>query len=249
MADRPQRKKFRIRGAQILCNDTYLAYVEAARDAAQQRIWTFYAAVIFCLLIFGVPGCFSNRISGGKPENPVIADLESKAGTISSYAYDYTINGRLIKRMYFQFEKNGKPFYRFREDLTWGGKKFVYIYNADGKHDYHYYPDQKKAYRCPTSGAWNETNYINARDWHFGYQDAGIIGEDVISGKSCYLLAQHNNVYAVWKEKGVRLAKKNNPNDNQYAVFYDNMEFNLSDDIFTLPPDVVVIDQKKCTWH
>ena len=43
---RRQRKKLQIWGAQILSNDAYLAYAEAARDAAQQKIWTFYEAVI-----------------------------------------------------------------------------------------------------------------------------------------------------------------------------------------------------------
>jgi len=33
------------RGAQILGNDSYFAYIEAAEDAAQQRIWAFYEAV------------------------------------------------------------------------------------------------------------------------------------------------------------------------------------------------------------
>ena len=49
--------------------------------------------------------------------NEIILQLESKAREIKSYAQDYKINGLLVKRMYFQFEKNGLPFYRFREDL------------------------------------------------------------------------------------------------------------------------------------
>ena len=33
------------RGAQILSDDLYLAYYEETKDAAQQRIWTFYEAI------------------------------------------------------------------------------------------------------------------------------------------------------------------------------------------------------------
>ena len=36
---RRQSTKVQIRGAQILSNESYLAYVEAAEDVAQQRIW------------------------------------------------------------------------------------------------------------------------------------------------------------------------------------------------------------------
>jgi len=40
------KKKLQIRGAQILSDDSYLAYFEETKDAAQQRIWTFYEAII-----------------------------------------------------------------------------------------------------------------------------------------------------------------------------------------------------------
>jgi hypothetical protein len=46
-----QRKKLQIRGAQILSDDSYLAYYEEAKDAAQQKIWTFYEAIIFISLL------------------------------------------------------------------------------------------------------------------------------------------------------------------------------------------------------
>ncbi|MCD6584500.1 MAG: hypothetical protein J7K96_01940, partial [Desulfobacteraceae bacterium] len=42
-----QRKKLQIRGAQILSDDSYLAYFEETKDVAQQRIWTFYEAILF----------------------------------------------------------------------------------------------------------------------------------------------------------------------------------------------------------
>ena len=46
MGLRRQRIKVQIRGAQIPSNDSYLSYFEAAMDVAQQRIWTFYEAVL-----------------------------------------------------------------------------------------------------------------------------------------------------------------------------------------------------------
>ena len=39
------KKKYQIRGAQILSDDLYLAYYEETKNAAQQRIWTFYEAI------------------------------------------------------------------------------------------------------------------------------------------------------------------------------------------------------------
>jgi len=35
-------------GAQILSNDSYLSYFEAAKDDEQRSSWTFYKAGIFC---------------------------------------------------------------------------------------------------------------------------------------------------------------------------------------------------------
>ncbi len=178
----------------------------------------------------------------------IIFQLESKARRINSYAQDYRIKGLLVKRMYFQFEKDGQPFYRFREDLIRSGKRYVYIYNADGKYDYHYFPDEKKAYRCPTNGAWNESNYEKAKDWHFSYKDARIVGEDVIRGKSCFLLEMQNSIFAIWKEKGIKLAKMNLRKDKNQTMVYENMAFDLSDDVFSILGDVRVIDRKECNF-
>lgn len=199
-----------------------------------------------CIFMLIAGGCAGMRKTDGGSHDKRLAELEANVRQIKSYAQDYVVNGMRIKRMYFQFEKDGHPFFRFREDLVRAGKRFVYIYNADGQHDYYYYLDEKKAYRCPTSGAWNETNYEKAQDRHFGYQDAVIIGEDAIDGKACWLLELHHNVYAVWKEKGIKLAKKNNPEDKQYSVFYRYTEFDLGDDVFQIPKDMRVIDKEAC---
>ena len=204
--------------------------------------------IIICIFMLAAGGCAKMRKAGGNSHDQRLAQLEAKARQITSYAADYTVSGMRIKRMYYQFEKDGKPFFRFREDLVRAGKRFVYIYNADGRHDYHYYPDERKAYRCPTNNAWNKTNYEKAQDRHFGYSDAVIIGEDVFEGKACWLLEQHHNVYAVWKEKGIRLAKMNSRKDEKPAIVYENIEFDLSDDVFRIPPDVAVTDRKDCVF-
>lgn len=201
-----------------------------------------------CIFMLIAGGCAGMRKIGGDSHDKRLAQLEAKTRQIKSYAQDYTVSGIRVKRMYFQFEKDGHPFFRFREDLVRAGKRFVYIYNADGRHDYHYYPDAKKAYRCPTNNAWNKTNYGKAQDRHFGYQDAVIIGEDMFAGKACWLLELHHNVYAVWKEKGIRLAKMNNRKDRKPVMVYENIEFDLSDDVFRIPPDVAVTDRKDCVF-
>jgi len=43
------QKKVQIQGAQILSDNSYLAYFEKTRNAAQHRIWTFYEAVNYFL--------------------------------------------------------------------------------------------------------------------------------------------------------------------------------------------------------
>jgi len=198
------------------------------------------------ILIFSGLGCAGTEKFGSRSQALIIAELKSQARQINSYGQEYRIQGMRVKQMYFQFEKNGRPFYRFREDLMRGGKRYVYIYNADGQHDYHYFPDQKKAYRCPTNGAWNESNYDKARNWHFDYEDARIVGEDVIYGKSCYLLEMQGSIFAVWREKGIKLVKMDLNRDKNRAVYYENIEFDLNDDVFGIPSGVVVVDRKEC---
>jgi len=213
------------------------------------RQWVKKQYAVILILIIAMVGCAGKEKSVHPIQARIIAELESKARKINSYAQDYRIKGMLAKRMYFQFERNGLPFYRFREDLIRSGKRYVYIYNADGFHDYHYFPDEKKAYQCPTNGAWNEANYEKAKDWHFGYKDARIVGEDVILGKECYLLEMQGSIFAVDKEKGFKLSKMNLAKDKNQAMVYENMTFDLSDDVFGIPPDVVVIDRKECDFQ
>ncbi len=208
--------------------------------------WVKIQCAMILILVLAMLGCAGKDKSVHRAQALIIAELESKNKNINSYGQEYRIRGMLVKRMYFQFEKNGQPFYRFREDLIRAGKRYVYIYNVDGVHDYHYYPDEKKACRCPTNGAWNESNYDKARDWHFNYDNARIIGEDIIRGKSCYLLEMQGSIFAVSKEQGIKLAKINLTKDKNQTMVYENIEFDLKDDVFSIPPGVVVTDRKEC---
>ncbi|MFZ2804900.1 MAG: hypothetical protein WAZ60_00775 [Desulfosalsimonadaceae bacterium] len=206
------------------------------------------SAVSIALLIL-VLSLFSNGCAVFKTAFPddnarIVADLEARARAIRSYAVDHTIRGKVAKRMYFQFERDGKPFFRFRSDHIRSGKRYVYIYNADGSHDYHYFPDERTAYRCPTDGGWNPDNYGKAREVHFNYQGAVVDGEDVIEGRACYVLKFQNHWIAVWKEKGITLAAMNRRDDKEDAVFYENIAFDLPDDLFAVPDGVTIIDRK-----
>jgi len=205
-------------------------------------------AVSIALLIL-VLSLFSNGCAVFKTAFPddnarIVKDLESRTLAIGSYALDHTIRGKKAKRMYFQFERDGKPFFRFRSDHIRAGKRYVYIYNADGGHDYHYFPDERIAYRCPTNGLWNADNYDKARAAHFNYQGAVVTGEDVIDGRGCYVLKFQNQWIAVWKEKGIALAVMNRPDNKEDAVFYENIQFDLPDDTFAVPAGVTIIDRK-----
>ncbi|RJP93716.1 MAG: hypothetical protein C4518_05905 [Desulfobacteraceae bacterium] len=201
-------------------------------------------ALLMLVLSLFLNGCAVFKTAAPDANARIVADLESRARTIRSYALDQTIMGKVAKRMYFQFERDGKPFFRFRSDFIRSGKRYVYIYNADGSHDYHYFPDERIAYRCPTDGRWNADNYGKAREAHFNYQGAVVDGEDVVEGRACYVLKFRNHWLAVWKEKGIALAAMNLPDNKEDAVYYENIEFDLPDDRFAVPAGVTIIDRK-----
>jgi hypothetical protein len=203
-------------------------------------------SIVLLILVLSLfsNGCAVFKTAAPESNTGIVNDLESRARATSSYALDHTILGKKAKRMYFQFERNGKPFFRFRSDHNRGGKRYVYIFNADGSHDYHYFPDERIAYRCPTNGLWNAGNYDKARAAHFNYQGAVVTGEDMIDGRACYVLKFQNQWIAVWKEKGIALAAMNQPSNKEDAVFYENIEFDLSDDVFAVPAGVTIIDRK-----
>jgi len=176
----------------------------------------------------------------GKYDSPVIVnELLIKAMQLDSYAQDYIVLGFPVKRMFFQFSRNGKPFYRFRSEYLRDGKRYVFLYNVDGKYDYHYYPDDAVAYRVHTKGAWNDSNYDKAKAWHFDYEGAQVIGEDLVNGKECFLLRIDKYKTCVWKKHGLRLDLRM----PEGTLFYDNSEMQVPDDLFVLPSGVTIIDQ------
>lgn len=195
-------------------------------------------------LTFLSTGCALFRTDFPDENARIVAELETRARAIRSYALDHTTRGKRIKRMYFQFERDGEPFFRFRSDLVRSGRRYTYIYNADGSHDYHYFPDERMAYRSPANGLWNADNYDQARAAHFNYQGARMEGETVIDGRTCYVLKFQNHWLAVWKEKGIALAALNRPDNTEDAVYYENIEFDLPDEVFSLPQGVRVIERK-----
>lgn len=208
-------------------------------------IMAFRGFIITMAFLF-LMGCAASPAVRDAGRSEILAELAAKARAIDAYALDEVVDGRRIKRMYFQFEKDGRPFYRFREDLVRGGKPYVYIYNADGKHDIHYFPSENRACRCPTSGAWNPSNYAKARNWHFPYDAAKIQGEIRIGGDVCHILSMRGGRYAVSAATGLPLAKLGPDNDLSRAVVFENMDLHVPDDVFSLPPGVRVVEREKC---
>jgi hypothetical protein len=79
------------------------------------------------------------------------------------------------------------------------GRRYVHLGNVDGEHDYHYSPDDAMAYRVNTEGDRDESGYIAKKAWHFDYEEAYVIGEDIVNGKECYLLRKGKNTFAFGK--------------------------------------------------
>ena len=179
------------------------------------------------------------RGAGTYNSHTIVNDLLTKAMLLDSYAQDYIVQGDTIKRMFFQFSKNGQPYYRFRSEYVRDGKRFIHLVNVDGEYDYHYYPDDKVAYRIRTEGDWNESTYIAKKEWHFDYEGAYVIGEDVVNGKECYLLQKGKNTFCVWKKYGLQLDLRM----PKGVMFYDNFDLQVTDDLFVLPDGVKNIDQ------
>ena len=169
----------------------------------------------------------------------IVSELLAKAMKLDTYAQDYVVQGVTVKRMYFQFSRDGMPFYRFRSEYLREGKRYVHLVNVDGEHDYHYYPDQAVAYRVKTEGDRSESSYIAKKTWHFDYEGAYVIGEDMVNGKECYLLRKGKHTFCVWKKHGLQLDLRMTKN----TMYYDNFDFQVPDDLFVLPGGVTIIDQ------
>ncbi len=194
-------------------------------------------AINACLTVGKITG---QRSSSGNYESSVIVnELLTKAMQFDSYAQDYIVQGNTVKRMYFQFSKNGRPFYRFRSEYLRNGSPYVHLVNVDGEHDYHYYPDLAVAYRVGTEGDRDESSYMAKKTWHFDYEGAYVIGEDMINGKECYLLRKGKHTMCVWKKHGLQLDLRGNGG----TLYYDNFDLQVPDDLFVLPDGVTITDR------
>ncbi|HEX6124740.1 MAG TPA: hypothetical protein VFZ23_05140 [Pyrinomonadaceae bacterium] len=169
----------------------------------------------------------------------IVADLLSKANRHDSYAQDYVIQGHVIKRMYFQFKKNGRDYYSYRSDYNNNGVKLVRLFNVEGKYDYEYYPETKTAIRRPKKGEWDENNYADAKKWHFNFDGYEVVGERQVNGKDCYVLESNDSVITVWKENGLQTSLSSKGAERP-PLEYDNFEFDLSEDIFTIPNETQI---------
>ena len=169
----------------------------------------------------------------------IVSELLAKAMKLDSYAQDYIVQGVSVKRMYFQFSRNGMPFYRFRSEYLHEGKRFVHLVNVDGEHNYQYYPDEAVAYRVKTEGNRSESSYIANKNWHFDYKGADVAGEDVVNGKECYLLQKDEHTLCVSKKYGLQLDLR----FPEGVMYYDNFDLKVSDDLFVLPETVRIIDR------
>lgn len=174
----------------------------------------------------------------------IIDDLIKKALTIDSFAQDFVILGQVVKRMSFKFVKDGEPFFMMRSEYTMNGKRFVHLFNIDGQNNYEYYPDDNIAFRVKKGpDEWNETNYNEAKNTFLAnFGGATVIDEKTVGDKDCYLLLFDNEfMNCVWKEKGIALDALN---ENGDYMFFKNIEFNLSDDLFRLPDGVEIVDKQ-----
>ena len=176
----------------------------------------------------------SNEIAHKYDTASIVAELVAKAKRFDSYAQDYMFQGHAVKRMSFLFKRDGKDFYSYRSDYFENGVKSSRLFNVDGKYDYEYSPLHKIAFRRPTQVQWNETNYAGAKDWHFNFDGYEITGEKQVNGKDCYVMESKDSIITVWKENGLQTSLSSK-GDNRPPLEYDNFQFNLSEDEFTIP--------------
>lgn len=211
------------------------------------RLFTQHLAVSRLVLILALLlcpiGCASQKPVARYDSQKIIGDLESRILHIDSYAVDYIMYDRTIKRMYFLFKKDGRDFYMFRSDYTENGKPGIKLYNVDGKYDYAYYPEMKMAVRRPTTFQWNESNYSKARRWHADYGKFKVVGEEVVNGQDCYVLENGDTVVTVWKEKGLQTSMRKKSGDGT-RMFYGNYAFNVGEETFTIPEGTSVSEQR-----
>lgn len=93
-----------VQGAQILCDDLYLAYHEATKDAALRRIWTFYEAIKIKSMIRIKRSISTFPVRPGENIVAFLSDLVGETPTRKSDYPDrqkYPFCGNLIKILFF----------------------------------------------------------------------------------------------------------------------------------------------------
>lgn len=200
------------------------------------------------LLVYAV--AFSPIFIGRSNADPLVTydsktitrDLELKASQLDSFAQDYIVMGKPVKRMWFLFKRNDKDFYMFRSDHLTDKKKKIHFSNLDGKYDCDYFPEENIAYRYPKKSEWTESNYGQAKSWHFDYKGAIVVGEEVLNGIDCFVLEKDEYVMTISKKTGLQTSLKSK--GQPYALEYGNFEFDLEPPIFSIPPDVKIVDKQ-----
>lgn len=168
----------------------------------------------------------------------IIKDLTEKASKPDAFAHTISFDGKSEKKMFFRFMKDGRPHYSFRSEHELNGKPYIYLYNIDG-YDYECYPATQTAYRLPTNGNWNESNYGGARLFHFNYKNAKVIGEDKVKDEECYILSEEEGESCVSKTTGHRLYMKS----KNGTMFYEDLTTDVPDTQFVVPPFLKVVDK------
>lgn len=180
----------------------------------------------------------NRKYSKDHASEAITKDLTEKAYKADAYAHTIAFLGQKQKRMFFRFMKDGRPHYSFRSEYELNGQPYIYLYNIDG-FDYECYPAQQTAYRTPTDGNWNESNYGGAKLWHFDYKKASVIGEDKVKDEECYILAEEEGESCLSKTTGHRLYMK----QKNGTMFYEDMTTDVADEQFTVPPFLKVVDK------
>ena len=195
-----------------------------------------YILPLFCLV-------FATCVPSKYNSEYILDSLMQKAKAHDSFANNYIFGGKVVKRMSFTFVTDNSPFYSFRSEWIRDNKYYVYINNSDGKYDFEYFPDDSIAYQYITTSSWNNTDYSNAKDWHFDYKDFQVIGEESIYGEETYIIKKGVMLKHISKSTGLPLDLYEAGANNR--LVYGNYTFDLGTDLFHIPKHVKVIKTNK----
>jgi hypothetical protein len=169
----------------------------------------------------------------------IMCELENLSHK-TSFAYDMVLPStkQTVKRMFFQ-----EPGIRMRTEWIRDGQNYVFISREEG--NYEYFPDKKIAYFTP---GIKKSDTQEKKCIPEDLEKFTIIGEDKIENKDCYVanfLLDNNGSKTkastcIWKDTGQNLYLKA---DDKTIWYYDNYEFNISDELFNIPRDVKIINK------